>query len=77
MYNVDNIYIYPGSGNRLYLERSFRKNIGLVKGLKSTIPGESSFHGLETSRVYKEKQREKKYTIMPSSSNSSEKSCGC
>ena len=25
------IYIYPGSGNRLYLERSFRKNMGLVR----------------------------------------------
>jgi len=32
------------------------------KGLKSTFPSKYSFLGLETSRVYKEKQREKKYT---------------
>jgi len=40
----------------------FPKEHWFGKGLKSTIPGEYSFQGLETSRVYKEKQREKKYT---------------
>ena len=58
MYNVYDMHISWKWKSTIF-GTVFPKEHWFGKGLKLTIPGEYSFQGLETSRVYKEKQREK------------------